>query len=87
MIQRVSVKVSVDQRPPWRPTPEAFAPPNGMCGSSLTDEQLMSDDLVEWLEGDPFWLVIAYNTFDHYPRHGGRIAEWMKKNVRLSVTE
>ena len=41
MIQRVSVNVSVAQRPPCRPWPEALEPPNGACGSSFTGEQLM----------------------------------------------
>ena len=33
------MKGSVAHRPPCRPTPEDFDPPNGAWGSSFTDEQ------------------------------------------------
>src|SRR5690606_3352575 len=51
--QRVSVKVSSDQRPPCLPEPEALTPPNGTCGSSLTDEQFT------WQLPVSSWLTMA----------------------------
>lgn len=44
---------------------------------SLSEEDLISPDRYPWLKETPLWLLFAYNTFDHYPRHGDRIRAWI----------
>jgi hypothetical protein len=44
---------------------------------ALSDEDLLSPERYPWFKGSPFWLMVAYNTFDHYPRHARRIEEWL----------
>ncbi len=44
--------------------------------ASLSDDDVARADRFSFLEGEPLWIPIAHNTFDHYPRHGARIADW-----------
>lgn len=44
---------------------------------SLTEQDLVSPERYPWFRGSPFWLMVAYNTFDHYPRHEARIRRWL----------
>lgn len=47
--------------------------------AAATDDDLARLDRVPWLGGAPAWTVVAYNTFDHYPRHARRIEEWLAR--------
>lgn len=47
--------------------------------ASLSDDDVARPDRFPFLEGEPLWIPIAHNTFDHYPRHLARIAEWLER--------
>jgi catechol 2,3-dioxygenase-like lactoylglutathione lyase family enzyme len=43
----------------------------------LSDEDTVGTDRTEWLGDVRLWIYVAYNTFDHYPRHAEKISEWL----------
>jgi len=45
---------------------------------AVAEADLVAPDRLPWLEGSPLWLLVAYNAFDHYPRHAARVDAWLR---------
>jgi len=46
---------------------------------AMTDEDLMEPQRFAWMGGDPFWKLVAGDTYDHYQEHMESIKELVSR--------
>ncbi len=47
---------------------------------ALSDEELTSTQLFDWMEDTPLWQVVEDNTYDHYREHTEIIQAWLERS-------
>lgn len=50
---------------------------------AMADEDLTDPQRFAWMDGDPFWNLVAGDTYDHYQEHIGSIQEHVAQAKRL----
>lgn len=46
---------------------------------ALSEEDLIDPKRFSWRKGDPLWLMVAANTWEHYKEHRETIIEWLQE--------
>ena len=50
---------------------------------AMADEDLTDPQRFAWMDGNPFWNLVAGNTYDHYLEHIGSIQERIAQTKRV----